>query len=1704
MGCVKLDSPEQVRSERHPAGAPSPRDARPNSKARWFAVAAALVCALGTADLASAQLPANVDVHPGALPTEHKRLVVRLRGDGIVQRVKTGITVSQPGALLAPLDTADGPYYLFAHGKNAGAKISISLPTGAKEVAFLRPENATDPLSAIDTENGMTVAFWYRFPAAVNPVAGTNPLVVFTDPFPNPTARQFALVLVDGRPTIHVTDVEDSLALSTLTSTKDTAGLGTVADGKWHHIALRLARPGCTEASCPNQELVLTTLWVDEEVREERYLKLSLDKRILNIGEMAVHTSAFEQARYTLKSGAEQNNLATVGGAKVLNTVANIKDLVVYDAALARDQVARHANSMRLGLRWQLPNVDPRRHGFWKSPTNEKALDTARPPLSEFGEMAGSVGAIGIVGAPGTGAGEQSVGWLNPLRHLKDYTLAFWVDLASSDHTLLSWAHFSTTVLGAQDWTLARVGKSLVLTCLGNNATVEVPLSSPLPGPELITVTFSPTGDLQLGYNLFFSPLLPCAVVSEGAPKVFEAEQSASLLWSAPLNPATGAGRLRWMVLLDRFRSPPEVAELASPGASLSFPGSVAPFNESGSLDVEDTAQLIPLELIGATPAGPYTNGLWTSGHEMAGRMRAVGAVVDLPEDAPPHLLAGLDVLDADPPLETFGDHSAAASLTVSQWLFDPSKTTIPLVSRIDGDGVNGDAQPPFNVDFAVRLVKCDGSLCSLEIETRGASPNVPNQIWSVDYRFRVDTGNPVRIGVSWPFTKPLLNPAYCTPAGELLGKPVARREPLVAINGLILNRETSCETNHIRASGWGYAGPIAGDSWAFGDPDGGGAANNGLYLLSSLRAYGRPVDDIAFDGARASDPVPYSAFSKESPVSLADRCEAEGRTLKTLGDTSFCGDCAPGSIALGGIPGTDTHMECSRRARVGERCARDSDCASGPCLASSDATIPGGFCGVSNPTDGANWCQVVLGRKYAAATQGCGDCLPYHYPEGFPESQMTATPVDPGSPEIACTWRPRKRALETCSENWECDSGRCIAGFDDGAIEQVSVSRSTQSIMVYDTSPSSCCTLDSRYACGHVSGVRITNTAITYSSKKSNRCAARTQAECTAEPVSRKVAATVVGYLPSFSQVDAYQCGTPNSHAPSAGANGCMPNYTPQNLVLDGAGCQKLMEVTDDETFPCNTKCGGFLDLECRENGGGGKTSNRYNLAWSTTLTLAQLKELLGAPKNSDGSYTYRPNPDYAWLLKQGAGPLLIAYLGADPAEKQKLEAEYGQFLPLANCATGWPTAAPADSVYVNGTNLPTCLPERQADGAPCPPANVSSMSTDAWCYSNYCSREDKTCRRGDNPLQEFGGNGGKKGDKGKAGVSFGLVRLDDLVVNGTPSSGGAQKANIAGQMGQSYVAFMLGQPVSLPGSGGSLLTTDVDFDKTQDAAGCSKNTARAVLLGMDIPLPKANAAVQTGFSTPFGGCTAVTGLANCDEAQAECSFSPEEGLESLLDSFLSKAAVGFCLPIATKQGVNILEQFELRKSFKEFLVPVVVTVGPTFDMCVSFAFALDAEEGMPQFEVKPSVGVGVEAKAGVGDGETGAYEVSAGVRIALTIVDMAFPATFGLRLEEITECAVPPCTGLSHLDVVIKLGMELTLLSGEMGVYAALTLGLLSFEWTFNFFEWTGIKLSFDLAEIPVFETILDFAKKRDPTRSSPGRTQCDPTTDFYCTVQ
>lgn len=895
---------------------------------------------------------------------------------------------------------------------------------------------------------------------------------------------------------------------------------------------------------------------------------------------------------------------------------------------------------------------------------------------------------------------------------------------------------------------------------------------------------------------------------------------------------------------------------------------------------------------------------------------------------------------------------------------------------------------------------------------------------------------------------------------------------------------------------------------------------------VTSWRAYPHVLGDL-------------SGLGLSSCSTLA--CGDSGRACVPGKDglSGRCGNCTDGHYRVAGRVG-GAFQECRSKRPRGAACLADGMCASGRCDTEHTGTC---VFKTQPPCDAACSAQ---GRLCVKQGEGydCGWCKPWFDPVNGAPLPKPGTPKPKLLPAEACAWAPTKSALETCTANAQCASGSCAVATVDRVAEILPSAPIAKESLTPVSGFKDC--EKSTVQCSTWTVTQGKATLIKSIKDTKKTCAVvitpglkAHDDPCVAHTGKTHDASTkTLITRPDGSSAMVARCGY------GLGGQCVEVGLTVQPGVLSQAACKRAFS-RPKLVYTHNRKCHayegktGLVFPKCKKvHGSLGYTHYTYPThAAHRSLTktpssaaidpyrfeatdLVRLFYPFENPNDAnDPNLVYDEAKHRDKLLKSGVSRLMLEFAKADHWTRKKMEATYGKFLPVSMCSrrpideltakklvatqSNWATYPwmkpnTGKSVYSSPHNYHRCRPELQETDATCPPIGFTgTLLGKDFCLSDYCSRETGTCQEQDHPMYQLGADGKGEGKEGKSAVKFGIVRLDDTSVNIEDSGAGTGKAGktndyqFDAKLSQNYVPCILGKPMPRTG----LFSTKIAVDRTAGGSDCAQSESTIEVLGF-----KLDALIPNVEEAGLSNCKLIdvtakenviqgqakkqrVGFEMCikDESQ-QCKFTPENLLSLPLSQFFPKPEV--CVP------TDELELPEVKKDFKEAIVPLIVAIGLELDMCISGAFGLDPDSKMPQLEIEPRVGVGVVARGGVGSGESGVYEVSAGVRLLLTLVSIGFPVTWGVQADAaLTDVNDNKIVGYLKIALVQRIAMALEFLSGEFGLYAKVEVGPFGYEWTFNIFEWTGIKVEVTLAQHNLLSKIIDFEVPRHspPSKAS-----------------
>jgi hypothetical protein len=200
----------------------------------------------------------------------------------------------------------------------------------------------------------------------------------------------------------------------------------------------------------------------------------------------------------------------------------------------------------------------------------------------------------------------------------------------------------------------------------------------------------------------------------------------------------------------------------------------------------------------------------------------------------------------------------------------------------------------------------------------------------------------------------------------------------------------------------------------------------------------------------------------------------------------------------------------------------------------------------------------------------------------------------------------------------------------------------------------------------------------------------------------------------------------------------------------------------------------------------------------------------------------------------------------------------------------------------------------------------------------------------------------------------------------------------------------------------------------------------------------------------------------------------------------------VGCDAEIGSASGASLAVKTEGPLCYEEwsFVGPVPVTVEASVAIAaeVSFGAEIDPETMEPAFAVTPGVSIGLDVKGGVGIGNY-VLSLEAGVKAAITIIDIEFPISWALDVAQgtysSTSAAVLAGTAkagdtVPNLWIASyerKVDVELTFLQLYLDLFFEAGIGPFVAEWDFPLVSFGGITLSWSIDDTVLESTKCDF---------------------------
>ena len=805
--------------------------------------------------------------------------------------------------------------------------------------------------------------------------------------------------------------------------------------------------------------------------------------------------------------------------------------------------------------------------------------------------------------------------------------------------------------------------------------------------------------------------------------------------------------------------------------------------------------------------------------------------------------------------------------------------------------------------------------------------------------------------------------------------------------------------------------------------------------------AYFRMTPPASFTGATAPAfalarlyprPLSNTELGQQVLRSCTDQhCSDINRSCVDSGQSlPVCGNCSAGSFEVSGTHGG----QCYVRKSYGGSCAVNAECVSGFCQ--------NGACGAKDlSADCTTFCH-AKGREcvmeftgYSFQTATCASaCLPYYTQPG----------LDHFDPNVDCIWSPDADVGEVCAANDECKSGSCSSVSD--YVYNFTVDRSP-ACKADGTCPGWQNTADSNkpFKCDKrwdmdldlakqsvCMWVPTGNTQVS----TVQRCDATSQQACA--DVHRNA---VLANKSGINGTAMYKCGDCDPTTWTNSLDGkTYPLWVKRWRLLSPEACQ-LMHTNLVRAFV------------------GGKFAEIPGFLFEpfSAATLGQF--ILEKPPGS-----ILTPAEFAKLITKGVGPELIDYV-LDSDVRATWDAKYPSLM-LADCAvdSAQPKAAPFNN---KNDNYQVCAPNQFPDGSPCPPDGVDASLADSFCQSGFCARDTHKCEEGYGILedtQSASRNDHKASeDASVPPVQFVQQNTPTLqfkkVKKSTIPNTAMQERNYSMSLTNSNTLSFFGTSMDVM----SISNTLSGVMNGPDEA--VKFNSTVSLFGVSVAMPGEPPLKCPGTSWKDGKMVeAPPPHAACDRAK------PSDISVGYPTLHFCSPSPGECHEDPANSPFNTVQKAKGPLCIKRFVfvgpVPVTIEVSLVIEACLSFGTAVDPDSLEGSFEIDPEINVAVEARGGVG-GEIGPVEVFAGVKAAITILNLILPIKWATTVTQLQDDQNKDVENLYKLGYARSISAVLNTLKLSLSAFAEAAVSVVSVEWEFSIFEYGGLTFEWQLTE-------------------------------------
>jgi len=443
----------------------------------------------------------------------------------------------------------------------------------------------------------------------------------------------------------------------------------------------------------------------------------------------------------------------------------------------------------------------------------------------------------------------------------------------------------------------------------------------------------------------------------------------------------------------------------------------------------------------------------------------------------------------------------------------------------------------------------------------------------------------------------------------------------------------------------------------------------------------------------------------------------------------------------------------------------------------------------------------------------------------------------------------------------------------------------------------------------------------------------------------------------------------------------------------------------------------------------------------------------------------------------------------------------------------------ANASQFFDNEINKPVCVPNKYPNGTTCPPPGKESQFTRAnageMCDSGFCAADTSRCESGYKFYEMTYGQSRDDGKEGGGGNDLGAISLDqnsgaqfyfdevdDTKTKLEDGSDDRRHYILDGHTKESITVF--GKTLNVLDLS-VLLTVVPGAEESEDKATYKQEF---LVLGVTPPsmpaVPSASCGaaewkdgewqapkceikrkkLKVGIEVESKGDSGEGehSEAGPKKSSAELGGDVEEDIVDAGEVTLAE----FQIPLPLQECPEELDGFKLvfgRACFaKQTLigpVPFKVEAELAPEAKVEFGAELDSDTLEPAAVVKPAFGLALEVKGGVG-GNIGPLEIFAGIKAAITIIEIALPLKFGIAFEQAAKVVSGQSTAVTDLWIVKKvigLDLELTFLEIALSLFFEVGVGPFKVEFEYEFFDFEGIKFVWELGAMTVFQYKVDF---------------------------